>query len=123
MSAPLCASHPDADMWFRDDNASIAAAKAICARCPIRDRCAEAGRDEAWGVWGGLDAGERLGLMLLATPVPEVIHDRTRYVQQGCRCPVCTEDNRRYVAAWRQREPHVTEHGTVAFEQLALVSP
>ena len=29
-------------------------AKAICARCPVIEACAEAGRDELYGTWGGM---------------------------------------------------------------------
>ena len=29
------------------------AAKALCERCPVRRQCAEQGRNEAHGVWGG----------------------------------------------------------------------
>lgn len=43
--------HPDA----------VAAAKAVCARCPVRGDCASCALDsgEEFGVWGGLAADER----------------------------------------------------------------
>ncbi len=34
-------------------------AKAICGGCPVRLSCLEAGISEEFGVWGGLDTGER----------------------------------------------------------------
>ena len=34
-------------------------AKAICARCPVLDECAEASRDEPAGIWAGLTPKER----------------------------------------------------------------
>ena len=36
-----------------------ARAKAICAGCPVRLECLEAGLDEDYGIWGGLAADER----------------------------------------------------------------
>jgi WhiB family redox-sensing transcriptional regulator len=43
------------EVFFSDDPFSIARAKAICDRCPVRDRCLAAAleRGEPWGVWGG----------------------------------------------------------------------
>jgi WhiB family transcriptional regulator, redox-sensing transcriptional regulator len=42
-------------LFFSEDLHEIARAKAICAKCPVQDRClAEAlDRVEPWGVWGG----------------------------------------------------------------------
>lgn len=44
-----------------DALAAAAAAKAVCARCPVRDRCAEFALDtnQQYGIWGGLDEEER----------------------------------------------------------------
>ncbi len=40
--------------------AQVAAAKAICARCPVIDRCRESALANGYeGVWGGLDDDER----------------------------------------------------------------
>jgi WhiB family redox-sensing transcriptional regulator len=43
------------DQFFRDDLPSIAAAKRICADCPVMVECLEGAvaRGEAAGVWGG----------------------------------------------------------------------
>ena len=35
------------------------AARALCDRCPVRNPCAEAGRSEKYGVWGGTGSGSR----------------------------------------------------------------
>lgn len=35
------------------------AAKAVCARCPVLERCREEHTDELYGVWGGESAEER----------------------------------------------------------------
>ncbi len=44
-----------------DDEASIAQAKAVCAECPVREACLQysLATNQAAGVWGGLDAGDR----------------------------------------------------------------
>lgn len=40
-------------------------AKAICAQCPVIDRCRQHALEtrEPYGVWGGMTAGERVRLM------------------------------------------------------------
>ena len=42
-------------LFFSDDPLDIARAKAICAKCPVRDQCLRAAleENEPWGVWGG----------------------------------------------------------------------
>lgn len=40
------------------DRKAIAAAKRICASCPVQGECYEAGRDEQ-GIWGGMTESER----------------------------------------------------------------
>lgn len=53
-------------------------AKAVCARCPVRDECLEYALaiDERWGIWGGLLPSER---------------DRLR-PKKPKHDPVCTRD-------------------------------
>lgn len=51
-----CASVPNAgDLFFSEELQDIAAAKRVCAECPVIAPCLEAaiGRSEPWGVWGG----------------------------------------------------------------------
>ncbi len=112
----LCSSHPDPDLWFAEEPESEATAKAICSRCPSQNACAIAGKDEPWGVRAGLTPGERLGLMLLATPDPVAhVPSRSCYVTNKCQRPECAEANRRYIAEYRAREiAPVTAGGTVA---------
>lgn len=58
----LCAQYPyDMDRFFRDDKASVAAAKATCAACPVREPCLDyaTANEDPWGVWGGLTPKER----------------------------------------------------------------
>ncbi|MEX2628208.1 MAG: WhiB family transcriptional regulator [Ilumatobacteraceae bacterium] len=42
-------------LFFSDHVVDIARAKAICSRCPLRERCLSdaVAREEPWGVWGG----------------------------------------------------------------------
>jgi WhiB family redox-sensing transcriptional regulator len=42
-------------LFFSEELQDIAAAKRICAECPVMARCLEGALDrrESWGVWGG----------------------------------------------------------------------
>lgn len=44
-----------ADLFFSEDIGDIAAAKRVCADCPVLAPCLEGAleRREPWGVWGG----------------------------------------------------------------------
>jgi hypothetical protein len=33
--------------------------KMLCEHCPVRAECKEVGKDEEWGLWGGLTPAER----------------------------------------------------------------
>lgn len=64
-----CSGAADAhyDPWHSDDK-SVAAAKAICKRCPVTTACLAQAlvhdeRHGAIGVWGGLAAHERVRLV------------------------------------------------------------
>lgn len=61
-----CKDDPIPDLWFvtPSDHHGIAAAKAICRRCPVAPEClAEAMADpHIVGVWGGLDEQQRARL-------------------------------------------------------------
>jgi WhiB family redox-sensing transcriptional regulator len=52
----------DPELFFAEDAGEIAAAKALCAQCPMQARCLEGAisRQEPCGVWGGelFEAGE-----------------------------------------------------------------
>ena len=55
-SLAVCASVENAgDLFFSEELGEIAAAKRICAECPVIAPCLEAAirRAEPWGVWGG----------------------------------------------------------------------
>lgn len=42
------------DPWYSTNPVDQNYAKAICGHCPVKQRCAEAGRDEQYGIWGGI---------------------------------------------------------------------
>ncbi len=55
-TAAACAEVPDAGhLFFSEELHDIAAAKQVCAECPVIADCLEGaiGRSEPWGVWGG----------------------------------------------------------------------
>lgn len=56
----LCAQ-TDPEAFFPDKGGSTRAAKAVCARCPVRAECLAFAleNDERFGVWGGLSERER----------------------------------------------------------------
>ena len=43
------------ELFFSEDLSEIAAAKRICAACPVMSQCLEQAihNEEPWGVWGG----------------------------------------------------------------------
>ena len=51
----------DPEMFYADRGGSVTEAKAICARCPVREACLEyaLAAGEKWGVWGGLSERQR----------------------------------------------------------------
>ncbi len=60
-----CAEPGSPDMFpHPTDDAGIAAAKALCNRCPSQGHCLEEAlaRNESAGIWGGLDTDERKAL-------------------------------------------------------------
>lgn len=52
----------DADFMFPERGENVGPAKAICARCCVRDACLDYALTppvELWGIWGGTTARER----------------------------------------------------------------
>lgn len=88
----------DTSLWFSRNVRDQAAAKAVCARCPVVAECGDAGRSEQ-GIWGGrvrraprrlFDDGYRLppGPVTLGPEHPA--HGRSAgYNQHRCRCAEC----------------------------------
>jgi WhiB family transcriptional regulator, redox-sensing transcriptional regulator len=55
-----CREHPEVE-WFPERGESMAAAKAVCRRCPVRDECLSYAVADPTivGVWGGTSGRER----------------------------------------------------------------
>jgi WhiB family redox-sensing transcriptional regulator len=51
----------DPDLFFPTRGRAPAAAKALCAACPVRPECLDYAVSNGieWGVWGGTSQGER----------------------------------------------------------------
>jgi len=71
MSAELVDTRPDAwktaaacrgtdpELWYPGRGQDTKHAKAICADCPVRAECLQAGLREYFGIWAGLSERER----------------------------------------------------------------
>jgi WhiB family redox-sensing transcriptional regulator len=61
----LCREHPEIS-WFPEHGESTTPARAVCARCLVREECLEYALDDPgalrWGVWGGTTERERRAL-------------------------------------------------------------
>ncbi len=55
-----CAGKPT-EWWFpaRNDGPDVDRARSVCASCPVRDECEDAGRGEYAGMWGGHLIGDK----------------------------------------------------------------
>ncbi len=60
MAAAACRGQ-DPELWFPRVGLPTGQALAICAECPVRERCADYAEDmrEQHGVWGGLNVEQR----------------------------------------------------------------
>ena len=56
-----CRDENDPAAWFphSTEYETAAYAKAICATCPVRGECLDAGITEEFGIWGGLSERAR----------------------------------------------------------------
>lgn len=61
--AAACEGSPP-DVFYPENEFETAAAKAICAQCPVRGICLETAlrNKERYGIWGGLTPRERARL-------------------------------------------------------------
>lgn len=67
-----------------NQNAYYRVGKLVCATCPVWEQCLDYGKNETWGLWGGLTPQERRGTS--RTP-----HGTLELFRFGCRCPKCRE--------------------------------
>lgn len=51
----------DVALFYSNEEADVAAALQVCARCPVREQCLEVAmlQREAFGTWGGTTEAER----------------------------------------------------------------
>jgi WhiB family redox-sensing transcriptional regulator len=61
----LCLEHPEIT-WFPTDFSDVEPAKAVCARCAVRDECLDYALAERldFGIWGGVGGRERRRMRL-----------------------------------------------------------
>lgn len=64
----------------------------VCHRCPVWKECLDAGKDESWGMWGGLTPNERVALHTrFAKPSTYKPHGTWMRYRQSCRCSDCVD--------------------------------
>lgn len=94
-------------LFFSDHVLDIARAKAICAKCALRESCLSDAldREEPWGVWGGellsggrIVADKRPGGRPPKRPRPPVVVDELGIVEGRGDCHDDCDDDRRPVA-------------------------
>lgn len=109
-----CRDDPTPDRWFvpPGDRYGIAAAKAICRRCPVAPEClAEAMADPSIvGVWGGTGEGERAKLRVTMPRQPKDIQHgtpgghRTHLGRGEQSCGPCTAAAKAANARYNERK-------------------
>lgn len=104
-----CKGRVDLDFIEPKSAAEDAECRALCAACPVRQQClgAALASGEAWGLWGGLDAEERMRLAERdGHELPAVLPahgTNPRYAKHGCRCDLCRTAHTDYERARRAR--------------------
>jgi hypothetical protein len=68
--------------------------KMLCEHCPVRLKCAEAGHEEEWGLWGGRTPSERFNGQPFTPPPFKIL---PRYMD---KIPNPTSERLDIVAAW-----------------------
>lgn len=90
-----CKGRVDLDFIEPKSPAEDAECRALCAGCPVREQCLASAlaSGEAWGLWGGVDADERLRIAERdGHELPAVLPahgTNPRYAKHGCRCDLC----------------------------------
>lgn len=104
------------DFWYPPEESKQpelyhAIGRELCHRCPVWKNCLDSGKNEPYGMWGGLTTQERT---VLHNSNPKPTHVRAhgswlRY-RQGCRCSDCVDAhnqptnsiNTRVLPKWRE---------------------
>lgn len=78
------------ELWFPPMESDTpeqyyAIAREVCRCCPVWDKCLKDGKDEKWGMWGGLTPKERN----TTKAVNLRPHGQWVRYRQGCRCGTC----------------------------------
>lgn len=90
-----CKGRVDPDFIEPKSPAEDAECRALCAACLMREQCLATAlaTGEAWGLWGGIDAEERLRIAERdGHELPAVLPahgTNPRYAKYGCRCDLC----------------------------------
>jgi WhiB family redox-sensing transcriptional regulator len=81
-------------------------AKAVCARCPVREECLQWALDTAQdaGIWGGFTEGERRVLRKRARTGRNRHGTASCYDDNGCRCQPCKDGKAAAARRYRQRQ-------------------
>jgi WhiB family redox-sensing transcriptional regulator len=88
------------DLFFPERGGVSDEPKAVCAECPVRLQCAEAGRDERYGIWGGNSGRTRRYHRTITSSSPRALppinhgsdsgyHQHIRRYEQAC--PACRQ--------------------------------
>ena len=87
------------EWWLPADDETRAAARAICNRCPVKERCLEANGDMEYGVIGGLTATQRKRRQALPAECKhghEFTPENTHITPEGWRaCRECQRERSR----------------------------
>lgn len=110
----------DPDTMYADDPMQVAAAKALCRACPVRQQCLDAALalprpSDQWGVWGGYDHEERRRILNGATPQPCTVcaNPFVPSLDHQHRCTPCNQPKYRHAPLPDQHRTQVTTWVTV----------
>lgn len=85
-----CRDAGDPEIFFREDEFSVAKAKATCVGCPLQATCLQyAAENEEYGIWGGATPAERakvrktLGWKFVDSETRERSVQAENYLSQG----------------------------------------
>lgn len=87
----------DPEIWFSNRAEDKTNAKRICQGCPVRKECFERGKEERWGIWGGVDmATYGLEEMICERSGLVGFYSRQDTGTPKCYCPECLGGNNEF---------------------------